>query len=45
MVKSGSIDGDIVRLLQSNLTEVNGNRQLAQAESRQMYSEIIGTRT
>lgn len=45
MVKSGSIDADIVNLLERNLEEVNSMRQSAQIESGNMYKDIIGPRT
>ena len=44
MVKSGSIDGSIVKLLEQNLEEVNGVRHVSQTESREMYKDIIGPR-
>ena len=44
MVKSNAIDADIVKLLEQNLEEVNGIRNISQAESREMYRDIIGPR-
>jgi HD-GYP domain-containing protein (c-di-GMP phosphodiesterase class II) len=44
MVKSESIDGNIVKLLEQNLEEVNGIRHVSQTESREMYRDIIGPR-
>jgi len=41
MVKSNAIDADIVKLLEQNLEEVNGIRDISQAESREMYRDII----
>lgn len=41
MVKSGSLDGDIVALLEKNKDEVNGMRHKAQLESGKMYRDIL----
>ncbi|MGB7568405.1 MAG: HD domain-containing phosphohydrolase [Chitinivibrionales bacterium] len=42
MVKNKAIDADIVKFLERNLEEVNGLRDIAQTESREMYLDIIG---